>query len=127
MREDDPVVRFLCLTKDALDARGMELDKCRALRGPLRRAGFTNIELLKKKVPIGSWCEQDESLKHAGNLQKLSLQNVVPVVTGRLFQEIGISLLEREVWSATVKKSLTDASVHRYFNVYFWTAQKPSS
>jgi len=126
MKEDDPCARFATLINDALELRGMSLEKCRALRGPLTRAGFRNIRLIKKKIPIGEW-ESTPKLRRVGLLQKLSFIDVITAITGKMFEDLGISRLEREVWSATVRRSLDDLSVHRYFTLYFWVAQKPAA
>lgn len=55
MPDTDPVVGVYDLLREALELRGMNNDKVRSLRGPLRRAGFTNIQLIKKKIPLGFW------------------------------------------------------------------------
>ncbi len=126
MSDDDELFRFCNLVKDALEDRDMDFNKCRALRGPLTRAGFTNIELVKAKIPIGEW-GADEKQKKIGYLLLLSILDITTAITGKMLEDMGLSRLEREVWSATVKKSATDLSVHRYLTFYIWTAQKPYS
>lgn len=125
MAEDDPLKRFYDLAFDALEAMGMSVNKTRVLRAALTRAGFNNIQLIKKKVPIGVWAK-DKTLRVVGHYMKQAVLDVIPSVVGKPFQELGMSLLEREVWSATVKRSLEDTTVHRYFYFYFWYAQKPA-
>lgn len=126
MPPDDPFLRFCNLINDALTAKGMSMNTSRALKHPLAIAGFTNIHVIKKKIPIGGW-DRDETLRYVGRLEKVVILNVITAVTGRIFEDLGMTWLEREVWAAAVKRSIKDESVHRYFTMYFWIAQKPGS
>ncbi len=90
----------------------------------LRAAGFINIHCRIKKVPIGVWA-RDKSLRLIGLYQKLVVQDVIPSFSGRRFQSLGLTPDEAEKVLKDGREALNDTSVHRYFNYYFWYAQKP--
>jgi len=123
MTPDDAFLRFCNLIEDSLVTRGMSMKTCRELRGTLALAGFTNIHVIKKKIPIGEW-QQERQLQFVGQLERLSLLDVIPAVTA-MFEERGMARLEREVWAASARRALENDSVHRYFTMYFWVGQKP--
>ena len=126
MGDDDVLESFINLLSDALMANDMDMNKCRALRGPLTRAGFTNIQLIKKMVPIGEWHE-DPTFQYVGGCQKEALLGIIPSICGQPLESIGIGRVEREVWASAARKAVEDESVHRYFTWYFWIAQKPAT
>ncbi|CAK7215832.1 hypothetical protein SBRCBS47491_002617 [Sporothrix bragantina] len=123
---EDPVAGFYDMLREALDIRGMNHDKARAMRKPLERAGFTNISLIKKKVPIGPWAK-DKTLRLIGNYCKTAILDVLPTVMARPMDELDLTPVAKQVWAAKVRQSLEDTSIHRHFHFYFWTAQKPLS
>lgn len=120
----DPVAAFYDLLREALALCGMNHDKARAMRGPLERAGFTNIHLKKLKVPLGPWAK-DKTLRLIGNYCKSAVLDVLPTVLIRPIDELGLTPVAKQVWAAKVRQSLEDASIHRHFHFYFWYAQKP--
>ncbi|ERS96833.1 hypothetical protein HMPREF1624_07042 [Sporothrix schenckii ATCC 58251] len=120
----DPVAAFYDLLRDAFDLRGMNHDKARAMRGPLQRAGFTNIHLKKLKVPLGPWAK-DKTLRLIGNYCKTAVLDVLPTVLARPMDELDLTPVAKQVWAAKVRQSLEDTSIHRHFHFYFWYAQKP--
>ena len=124
MQPDDGLANFVDMIGQALDAHDLDVNKCRAMRGPLRRAGFTNIQLVKKKSPLGGW-HADPALEYIGEYQKQVVYDVLGPITARPLEAIGINATERAVWAATARKAMDDESVHRYFWWYFWIAQKP--
>lgn len=122
--ENDPILGFYDMFIEALENRGMNHDKMRALRGPLTRAGFTNITLIKKKIPLGPWAK-DKTLRLIGQYLKMALLELVPSVMIGPLADLGLTQLEREVWSAKIRQSLDDIRIHRHFHFYFWYAQRP--
>jgi len=124
MGPDDIFEAFSRLLAEALEANGMDMHKCRALRGPLTRAGFTNIQLVKIKSPIGEW-HDDPMLQYAGGYQRQAILGIIPAICGQPFESLGIGRVEREAWAGRARRAIEDDSVHRYFTWYFWTAQKP--
>lgn len=126
MPDTDPVVGVYDLLREALELRGMNNDKVRSLRGPLRRAGFTNIQLIKKKIPLGFW-PRDPQKRLLGCYLRAAVLDVLPGIMVRPISELGLSQLEQEVWMAKFKRGIDDTSIHRHFHFYFWYAQKPEA
>jgi len=124
MGDDDILEAFIRLLSEALQASGFDMDRCRALRGPLTRAGFVNIQLVKMKSPIGEWHE-DPMLQYVGGCQRDAFLGVVPAICAQPFEMLGIGRIEREAWAGKARKAIEDENVHRYFTWYFWIAQKP--
>ena len=90
----------------------------------LRDAGFTNIHCKVHKVPIGVWAK-DKTLRLIGLYQKTAVLEFISTFAGRPFEALGLNPVEVQVILARARKSLEDPQVHRYFNYYFWYAQKP--
>lgn len=120
----DPVAGFYELLKEGFSQLGTDYDKTRRLRGPLTRAGFTNITLVKRKIPLGPWAK-DHTMRLIGQYLKIALQELVSPIMVRLVANLGLTPVEREVWSAKIRQSLDDNRIHRHFYFYFWYAQKP--
>jgi hypothetical protein len=88
------------------------------------KAGFTNVQCIVRKVPIGVW-PRDETLRLVGYYQKLAITDFMQTLAGRPFTALGLRPEESQVRLALAKKGLEDRTVHRYFKYYFWYAQKP--
>jgi hypothetical protein len=126
MLPDDPVKRLYDLAGEAFQKFGMNTKLPATLEPLLRDAGFENIHCIVKKVPIGPWA-RDKTLRLVGLYQRMAVQDIIPVIGGRPFAALGMSQVESQVTLALARKGLQDNSVHRYFNYYFWYAQKPAS
>ena len=112
-----------CVT--AMQRFGMDIAKAVTVRENLERAGFTNIGCVVKKCPLGPWA-RDRTLRLVGQYAKLAaLEGVKLTVLGKPFAAMGYSEMESEIWAAKIRQSLNDDSIHRYYNYYFWFAQKP--
>ncbi|GJC84203.1 secondary metabolism regulator LAE1 [Colletotrichum liriopes] len=122
--EDDPVKRFWELGNEAFGLFGLHFHNARDLGPHLEAAGFKNIQCEVKKVPIGTW-PKNNTLRLVGKYMKEAAVGVAAAFVGKPFEALGLSEVERQVWLATIKKALEDRSKHRYFNQYFWYAQKP--
>ena len=124
MLPDDPVKRMYDLAGEAFSTFGMNTTLPANLEPLLRAAGFENIQCHVKKVPIGVWAK-DKTLRLVGMYQKLAVVDIMPTFAGRPFEALGMSQVESQVVLAMARKALEDTEVHRYFNYYFWYAQKP--
>ncbi|KAI8296353.1 Secondary metabolism regulator LAE1 [Colletotrichum sp. SAR11_240] len=96
-----------------------------AYKHHLEGAGFKEIRCEVKKVPIGTWAK-DEILRLCGLYLKNAIKDVLPAMQ-KPFEANGLSPVETEVWNAIARKEIEDNSKHRYFNFYFWHAQKPEN
>ncbi len=122
----DDILRLYFLTShEAMSKYGMDISKGRSVNEELERAGFVNIHCIVKRVPLGPW-PRDRTLRLIGQYARIAALDGVPLtIMGKPFAVLGYSQMEREVWAAKVRQALQDDSVHRYYNYYFWMAQKP--
>lgn len=125
MSSDDPVKTMYSLAGQAFGKFGMNVTLPKHLDQLLPEAGFENIKCVVKKVPIGVWAK-DKTLRLIGLYQKMAVLDPMPALVGRPFGALGMSEAESQVTLAFARKGLEDTKVHRYFNYYFWYAQKPS-
>ncbi|KAI0014974.1 S-adenosyl-L-methionine-dependent methyltransferase [Xylariomycetidae sp. FL0641] len=124
MGADDPAAAFYRLTFAAFRKLGFEADAAAHMGEAMRAAGFADVRCVVRKVPIGTW-PADRTLRLVGLYLRTAIQEFVPVVAARPFRALGMADAEREAWRATAVRALDDASVHRYWNLYFWMGQKP--
>src|SRR3569833_226711 len=124
MPDDDPVKRAYDLCTTAFAKFGMDITLPSKLEGFLRDVGYDNILCKIKKVPIVVWA-RDKTLRLIGLYQKMAVVDIMPAFAGRPFAALGMTPTESQVTAALARKGLEDTNVHRYFNYYFWYAQKP--
>ncbi|ELQ39789.1 hypothetical protein OOU_Y34scaffold00484g3 [Pyricularia oryzae Y34] len=124
MKPDDFLLGFYKLVHQSFNARGMDhRNRPKEMKSYLQQAGFTNIKCIVKKTPVGPWAKGDQ-LQRIGECMKYAIYDLLPSLVKPL-EAIEISRIEAEVWFVKVRKTLEDNSIHRYFNYYFWYAQKP--
>jgi hypothetical protein len=126
MTDDDDLKSLYDTAGAAYKKFGMSTTLPAELEPYLRDAGFENIHCKVMKVPIGTWA-RDKTMRLIGLYQKLAVVDFIPTLAGRPFQALQIAEAEAEVRVALARKALENSSVHRYFNYYFWYAQKPGS
>jgi len=91
----------------------------------LVNAGFTNIDQLNKKVPIGPWTA-DKKLHTAGLLcRTVILDGLQAMMMGPLTRGLGWKRDEVERFSVSVQEDLIDLSIHSYRYFHAVWAQKP--
>ncbi|KAJ3498570.1 hypothetical protein NLG97_g1023 [Lecanicillium saksenae] len=124
MDDDDPFKVLYELAGRAYARLGLSMSLPAELGPMLLDAGFENIHRRVIKVPIGSWAAK-ETLRLGGMYQKRVITDFISTFAGRPFQALGIPEQEAEVRLALARQALEEPHVHRYFNYYFWYAQKP--
>ncbi|KAK8064381.1 hypothetical protein PG994_007019 [Apiospora phragmitis] len=124
MPPHDPAFDFYKLFQQAFRRIGCDTALAANLDGPLRDAGFTNIQCVVKKIPVGQWA-RDKKLRLAGWYLRTAIHEVLPALCGKPLSVLGLNEVERELWRAAAVRAVNDDSVHRYWNMYFWYAQKP--
>ncbi|GAO17644.1 hypothetical protein UVI_02002060 [Ustilaginoidea virens] len=124
MPDDDPVKTLYSTAEEAYKKFGMNTTLSAELDPFLRDAGFENIHCQVMKVPIGIWAK-DKTMRILGLYQKMAVLDFLPTLSGRPFKALGMSEAEAEVTVALARRALEEVNVHRYFNYYFWYAQKP--
>lgn len=125
MKEDDPVKKVYDLAGEAFTKFGLDVKITARLEPLLLEAGFVNIHCKVKKVPIGPWAK-GPTMRLIGEYQRTAVREIASTFAGRPFKALGMSDVESQVTLAMARRGLEDLSVHRYFNYYFWYAQKPA-
>ncbi|KYK56525.1 S-adenosyl-L-methionine-dependent methyltransferase [Drechmeria coniospora] len=125
MTDDDAFQRLHHVASEAYAALGMSMSAASRLESVLIDAGFVNIHCKILKVPIGVWAK-DKTMRLIGLYQKTAVLEFMPAMAGRPFEALGIPAAEAQLKLAMARKALEDTTVHRYFNYYFWYAQKPT-
>ncbi|KAH8193698.1 hypothetical protein TruAng_012135 [Truncatella angustata] len=124
MADDDPAFGIYKLAAEAFARLGYDIHLASKLDEPLKQAGFTNVQCVIKKIPVGTWA-RDRRLRLVGYYLKLVIQDFLPVLAKKPLLALGIDHIERELWRSLASKAMDDLSVHRYWNFYFWYGQKP--
>lgn len=126
MPDDDPFKVLYDLAGQAYAKFGLNTSLTADLGRLLIDAGFTNVHCRIMKVPIGVWAK-NKTMKLIGLYQKTAVLDFIPTLAGRPFEALGMSPQEAEIRLSLARNALDKVSVHRYFNYYFWYAQKPTS
>lgn len=126
MADDDPFKVLYDLAAQAYAKFGLNTSLTADLGRLLIDAGFTNVHCRIMKVPIGVWAK-DKTMKLIGLYQKTAVLDFIPTLAGRPFEALGMPPAEAEIRLSLARNALDKVSVHRYFNYYFWYAQKPTS
>ncbi|EOO03882.1 putative methyltransferase domain-containing protein [Phaeoacremonium minimum UCRPA7] len=124
MKDDDIIKRYYETCQLAMKSFGYDIDKPLHLQGYLEKVGFTNVQCIIKKLPLGTW-PKDKTLRLVGHYTYLALIDSLPALLAKPFANLGMSEEERQVWGAKVRQAAKETDVHRYYNYYFWFAQKP--
>jgi hypothetical protein len=124
MPADDALAALYALAGAAWARMGLDVELPRRLRPLLEAAGFVNVHVDVRKVPIGAWA-RDEALKEVGTYQAVAVDELMQAFAGRPFAVLGIPPEEGVVRVALARRALKNLRVHRYFEYYFWWAQKP--
>jgi hypothetical protein len=124
MSSNDSFKRLYDLAGQAYLKFGMSTTLPAQLEPLLLEAGFQNIHCKIMKVPIGTWAK-DKTMRLIGLYQKTVVLDFISTLAGRPFEALGLSQEEAQVTLAFARNALGDTNVHRYFNYYFWYAQKP--
>lgn len=126
MKDDDPLRIF-----SESYARGMQAFGCVAfgkqdLKQSLERAGFRNIRLVTKKVPISTW-PKDSKQKAIGAFMMANIVDALGAFAAKPLAVLGMSAEERKMLAVRVYESIDDNRIHRYVNCYFCYGQKDES
>ena len=122
--DNDPVKVIYELIQSAFEKFGMNVTVVKDLERLLRDAGFENIQCVMKPVPIGPWV-RDPTLRLVGMYQKMAVQDFMPVLPIIPFTALGMSQTQSKEAVDNAMQALRDTGVHRFFQYFFWFAQKP--
>ena len=126
MKEDDTMALFYEECKRAGEVFGYDVGLCARVGEFLERAGFTQVTLVRRKIPLGPWAK-DKTMRICGLYTRELVLHSLPSVLAKPFDAIGVTEVGRQVWAAKVKATLNESGIHRYYYYYFWYAQKPVS
>lgn len=93
----------------------------------MRDAGFTNVQEIILKLPLGIW-PKDRVLKRAGLYWQVAISDRLRSLSGRVFTVgLGWSIEAVDVYLIDFRKSLDldDSSKHVYSKLYIVFGQKP--
>lgn len=126
MPDDDALVRLYTTAGKAWAKLGLSTTIAAELESYLCDAGFINVHCKVFKVPIGAWAK-DGAMRLIGLYQKHAVDGFMSVLAGRPFHALGLDPIAVQIDLAAARRSIDDTSVHRYFDYYFWYAQKPTT
>ncbi|QPC75446.1 hypothetical protein HYE68_006198 [Fusarium pseudograminearum] len=115
MKKDDPLQVFFDTC-----ARGMRKYGCTNfgksnIRESLVSAGFTQVEVVNKKVPIARW-PKDEGLKDIGTMMEANISDLIGAMAIKPLIALGMSTDERKGMISQACQSLKKGKAHRYMN-----------
>lgn len=123
MKDDDPLSTFAQLAVDGMQALGCHRFGGGVRAEELEAAGFVNVQITVKRVPVGGWA-LDKRLQSVGVLMKTVLAETMPAYLAKPFDALGIPRDERKPLMDLAMKSLDDERIHRYMPVEIIYGQK---
>ncbi|PMD49054.1 S-adenosyl-L-methionine-dependent methyltransferase [Hyaloscypha variabilis F] len=97
-----------------------------ALKAQFENAGFTNVQVVNKKIPIGPWA-YDQKLKEIGSVQLMNFLDGLEAFSLAIFcRSLRWSAVEIQVFLAQVRQDAkSHQTFHRYWNFFVVYGQKP--
>ncbi|QLI69497.1 Secondary metabolism regulator LAE1 [Metarhizium brunneum] len=123
MSEEDPVRIFFDASTQGLRTFGGEPLRALNLEETLVGAGFTNIHVITKKVPIAAW-PRDKHLKTVGMFTRAVILDSLGALAAKPLAALGIPSEDRRALVTQVKRSLNDRRIHRYMKFVICYGQK---
>ncbi|EXV00010.1 methyltransferase [Metarhizium robertsii] len=123
MSEEDPLRIFFDASTQGLRTFGGEPLRALNLEETLVGAGFTNIHVITKKVPIAAW-PRDKHLKTVGMFTRAVILDSLGALAAKPLAALGIPSEDRRALVTQVKRSLNDRRIHRYMKFVICYGQK---
>ena len=123
MGEDDALRLFFDAAVQGLQTFGGEPLRALHLEEALVGAGFTNIHVITKKVPIAAW-PRDKHLKTVGMFTRAVILDSLGALAAKPLAALGVSQADRRALVTQVKRSLNDRRIHRYMKCVICYGQK---
>jgi hypothetical protein len=89
----------------------------------LSQTGFTNVQVITKKVPIAPWA-RDPNLAAAGVLAEEWVSETIDAMAAKPLATLDMTLKDRKELAGQAKRSLEKEGVHRYLKMHVVLAQK---
>lgn len=126
MADDDMMAQYYRLGAEAMSKFGLDITQVRSLGERLQKAGFVDVRCVVRKLPLGPWA-RDPRLRLIGQYSRVTAVDSIDMAIHKPFIALGMSEEERHAWAARTRESILDDKPHRYYQHYFWYAQRPTS
>lgn len=123
MSDEDPLRVFMDASTQGLRTFGGEPLQALNLEDTLVGAGFTNVHVITKKVPIAAW-PRDKHLKTVGMFTRAVILDSLGALAAKPLAALDIPLEDRRALVTQVKRSLNDRKIHRHMKCVICYAQK---
>ncbi|KAG6256334.1 hypothetical protein E4U23_002406 [Claviceps purpurea] len=123
MSDEDPLRVFMDASTQGLRTFGGEPLQALDLEDTLVGAGFTNVHVITKKVPIAAW-PRDKHLKTVGMFTRAVILDSLGALAAKPLAALDIPLEDRRALVTQVKRSLNDRKIHRHMKCVICYAQK---
>lgn len=124
MANDDTVRMFSELYIQGMREYGCKDFESQNLKQSMERAGFKQVRVITKKVPISTWA-RDRRLQTLGILMKANIVESVGAFAAKPLAALGLTPEERKKVVSAARHGLGNKRVHRYVNCVFCYGQKP--
>ncbi|KAM0231141.1 hypothetical protein ACHAPO_008757 [Fusarium lateritium] len=115
MKKDDPLQVFFDTCVRGIRKYGCTSFGKSNVQKTLVSAGFTQVDVVNKKVPISSW-PKDEGLKDIGTMMEANISDLIGAMAIKPLISLGMSADERKEMVSQACQSLKKGKAHRYMN-----------
>ncbi|KAM0342677.1 hypothetical protein ACHAPU_009287 [Fusarium lateritium] len=123
MHKDDPLRVFFDTCARGIRKYGCTNFGKKDVRRSMISAGFLQVQVVTKKVPISCW-PKDEGLKDLGTLMEANILELIGSMSVKPLVVLGMSEEQRQEMVSQACKGLKNRKAHRYMNCRFVYAQK---
>ncbi|KAJ4012296.1 hypothetical protein NW752_007970, partial [Fusarium irregulare] len=130
LSKDSALYKWSKMLLDAFTAMGSGLDSALRYKDQLEEAGFTNVEVVKRKWPLNAW-PKDPKYKQLGiwsyenGMNGLAAGSLAAFTRPKSQGGLGWSVQEVEVFLTDVRKDLKNLRIHAYCHIWSVYATKP--
>jgi hypothetical protein len=115
MKKDDPLQVFFDTCGQGMRKYGCTNFGKSHIRKALVSAGFAQVRVVNKKVPISRW-PKDEGLKDIGTMMEANISDLIGAMAIKPLIALGMSADERKEMISQAYQSLEKGKAHRYMN-----------
>ncbi|CEI64680.1 unnamed protein product [Fusarium venenatum] len=115
MKKDDPLQVFFDTCARGMQKYGYTSFGKSDVQKTLVSAGFTQVDVVNKKVPISPW-PKDERLKDIGTMMEANISDLIRAMAIKPLIALGMSADERKEMVSQACQSLKKGKAQRYMN-----------
>lgn len=125
MSPNDPLSTFFKFATKGIQSFGLTSYPLlpNTLTPLLSQTGFTNIQVITKKVPISPWA-RDPNLAAAGVLAKEWVSETIDAMAAKPLAVLDMTVKDRKELAGQAKRSLEKEGMHRYLKMNVVLAQR---